>query len=538
MFRTGANGGASGRLPRRGSKFLTAVSAVAAISLLAACGGGGGGANGGDGDSGEVTVATLRVDVQSQPSTLDPIALNDTPAQRVYRLVYDSLYDWDEETTEVAPMLAAAEPEANEDRTAYTVELRDDVTWHDGSPFTADDVVFTYEQVRAEDNASVWNSAISSLDKVTKVDDTTVEFSLSKPYTYFPEKLAMVPIISKAHGYQPEGDLAREMMGTGPFVFEEWVEGEKLVLTRNDDYYGETPALEGVEFHVVPEDATRVANLRNGTAHIVPELPPNLIESVEKGGANAEVVAENATRVYLYPNMQEGKVTADPAVRQAIAYAVDRKSIIDTVYSGAARSASTYLSYGSRYHDEELGLFYGDGGDTETAEEMLAEAEQTPSGKLNFVVNNLPALVDTATIIQRSLDEIGIEVEIEPLDFGAMVPRLIDQEYDLLLTTAPVSVTAGFAPDYPAIGLHSESVPNWNRFTNPEMDALLEAAQEAEPGEASEEAWRKVQELDLETLGQIQLVSAQYTEGYSDGLGDYEPSKLAWLHNIPTIGTN
>lgn len=537
MFRTGVNGGASGRPSRRVRMFLTATSTVAAASMLAACGGGGGGGTN-DNDSDEVTVTSLRVDVQSQPSTLDPIALNDTPAQRVYRLVYDALYDWDEQTTEVAPKLAAALPEANDDRTAYTVTLRDDVTWHDGSPFTADDVVFTYEQVRTEANASVWNSAISALDSVTKVDETTVEFALNKPYTYFPEKLAMVPVISKSHGYEPNGNLAREMMGTGPFVFEEWAEGERITLARNDDYYGVKPGLEGVEFHIVPEDATRVANLRNGTANIVPELPPNLVDTVEKGGANADVVAENVTRVYLYGNLQEGKPTADVAVRQAIAQAIDRKSIIDTVYNGAARSASTYLSYGSRYHDEELGLFYGDGGDTAAAETLLAQAENAPTGKLNFVVNNLPALVDTATIIQRGLSAAGIEVEIEPLDFSALVPRLVDQEYDLLLTTAPVSVTAGFAPDYPAIGLHTGSVPNWNKFSDPKMDKLLDAAQQAEPGEASEQAWRAVQEYDLESLGQIQLVSAQYTEGYSDGLGDYQPSKLAWLHNIATIGTD
>lgn len=538
MFRTAVNGGASGRASRRVRRGLTATTALVTAGLLAACGGGGGGGAGSNDDDGEVSVTTLRVDVQSQPSTLDPIALNDTPAQRVYRLVYDSLYDWDEETTEVVPRLAAAEPEANEDRTSYTVTLRDDVTWHDGTPFTADDVVFTFEQVAAEANASVWNSAISALDEVTKVDDTTVEFALTRPYTYFPEKLAMVPVISQAHGYEPNGNLAREMMGTGPFTFEEWAEGQRITLTRNDDYYGDVPGLEGVEFHVVPEDATRVANLRNGTANIVPELPPNLVDTVQGGGANADVVAENVTRVYLYPNMQAGKPTADAAVRQAIAYAVDRKSIVDTVYNGAARSASTYLSFGSRYHDEELGLYYGDGGDTDRAEELLAEADNAPSGRLNFVVNNLPALVDAATIIQRGLAEVGIEVDIEPLDFSALVPRLIDQEYDLLLTTAPVSVTAGFAPDYPAIGLHSGSVPNWNKFSDPAMDELLDAAQQAEPGEASEEAWRAVQELDLETLGQIQLVSAQYTEGYSDGLGDYEPSKLAWLHNIPTIGTD
>ncbi|MFV2019968.1 ABC transporter substrate-binding protein [Micromonospora sp. LOL_023] len=525
---------ASRRRPRRRSGRDAAIlAALTAGSIaLAACG------SGGETTEAAEEITTLRIDVLSEPSTLDPLSLNDTPAQRVYRMVYDSLFDWNEQTTEVEPQLADALPEVSADGLTYTVPLRDDVTWHSGETFTADDVLFTFEQVRDTDNSSVWASAVSAVADVAKTDDQTVTFTLNNPYTYFPEKLAMVPIVSAAAGYQPNDNLSRDMVGTGPFSFENWQAGEQIRLVRNETYYGGAPALEAIEFHVVPEDTTRVANLRNGTSHIAPELAPALLDLVRDSGQQAEVAAGNVTRVYLYPNMQDGRPTADAEVRQAIAWAVDRKAIIDTVYDGAARSASTYLSYGSRYHVEELGDFYGDGGDTTQAQSHLDEATTAPAEPLNFVVNNLPALVDAAAIIQQSLAAAGIQVEIEPMDFGAMVPRLLDQEYDLLLTTAPVSVTAGFAPDYPAIGLHSESVPNWNRFTDPQMDELLTAAQRAPAGDESAAAWRAVQEYDLVTLGQIQLVSAQYTEGFSKDLTGYTPSNLAWLHNVPTIGTD
>lgn len=520
--------------PRPRRRFFSMLAAgVLAAGALTACA-----SNDGDSNAEGKEVEVLRVDVQSEPSTLDPISLNDAPAQRIWRLVYDTLYDWNESTKEVEPQLAAELPEVSEDQLTYTIRLREDVSWHDGSALTADDVVFTFEQVQDADNASVWRSTIAAVEEVSKVDEHTVAFRLSTRYTYFPEKLAMVPIISEAQGYEPNGELSRTMMGTGPFKFDSWRTGELIRLTRNAEYYDGAPALEAVEFYVVPEDATRVANLRNGTTHIVPELAPALLDSVRNAGQRAEIVTENVTRVYLYPNLQEGRVTADPEIRQAIAWAIDRKAIIDTVYSGAARSASTYLSYGSLYHDEELGNHFGDGANYEQAREHLAAAKAEPEKKLNFVVNNLPALVDAAAIIQRSLAEVGIEVEIEAMDFGALVPRLLDQEYDLLLTTAPVSVTAGFAPDYPAIGLHSESVPNWNRFTDATMDQLLTEAQQVERGEQSEQAWAAVQEHDLKTLGQIQLVSAQYTEAFSKDLSGYTPSKLAWLHNIPDIGKN
>lgn len=513
-------------------KFVAALAGgVLASGVLAACGSDSSTAE-------EKAITTLRVDVQSEPSTLDPIALNDTPAQRVWRLVYDSLYDWNESTKEVEPQLAASMPEVSADQLTYTIRLREDVVWHDGSAMTADDVVFTYEQVQDADNASVWRSTVAAVKTVEKVDDHTVKFTLNNRYTYFPEKLAMVPIISKAKGYKPNGELSRTMLGTGPFKFDSWRTGELIRLVRNEKYYEGVPALEAVEFHVVPEDATRVANLRNGTTHIVPEISPALLGSVRQAGHRADIVTENVTRIYLYPNLQGGRLTADPEIRQAIAWAIDRKAIIDTVYNGAARSASTYLSFGSQYHNEELGNHFGDGAKYDVARQHIAAAKAKPGKKLNFVVNNLPALVDTAAIIQRSLAQVGIEVEIEPMDFGALVPRLLDQKYDLLLTTAPVSVTAGFAPDYPAIGLHSKSVPNWNRFTDERMDQLLTAAQQAARGEESERAWAAVQEYDLKTLGQIQLVSAQYTEAYSKDLTNYAPSKLAWLHNIPNIGTN
>ncbi|MDA8368918.1 MAG: ABC transporter substrate-binding protein [Nocardiopsaceae bacterium] len=514
------------RYPRTGTRAGALVLALGLTATATACGTGQQAAGG--------EISDLVVDVRVEPDSLDPMYRNTPEAQRYYRLVYSSLLRWNDDK-ELEPDLATEMPEVSDDRTTYRIELAEGVTFHDGTPLTAEDVVFTYEQVADPDNGTAWLSALSFMDSIEAEDDHTVVIELTEPYTYMESRLAMIPILSSEDGYTSNDTHAQTGNGSGPYKFEEMTRGESLVLRKNEEYFGGDPEFDSITFEVVPEDASRVARLANGTSHIAPDIPGDQVELVKDRGQNAATVEDNGSRMFFYPSMLEGRPTTDADFRLAIARAIDRGAIVEQVYDGAARPNSTYLSYGSQYHDEELGLAFGEEPDVEKAKEHLKESGVELDRELSIIALDSPDLISAATIIQANLEEIGIEAKVESEKLAGFYPKMKSGEYDLILYDVPVTTSTGFAPDYVNGGLNSESANNFNSFGDPEMDTRLEEALTAESEDEQQDAWRAVQEYDLESQGNIQVVVSQTSEAWSTSLEDYEPSSLPWLNAFTTV---
>lgn len=512
-----------------------AVAMATSLSVLAACGGGGG-----DGDkvggSAESTVTDLVVDVTSEPDSLDPFYRNTAEAQRYYRLVYSSLLQWNEDGS-LAPDLAAEMPEVSDDRLTWTITLREGVTFHDGTPLTASDVVHTVEEAKDPENGAVWLAGLSYVSKVKEVDALTVEMTLSEPYAYLESKLAMVPILSDEDDYAPNDTYATTENGSGPYTLENLSRGDAIKLARNEDYYGDPYSFETITLKVVPEDASRIARLADGQTHIVPDLPVNQMELVTKRGANAEVIEDNVSRLFAYPSMNEDRPTSNVDFRLAIAYAVDRKRIVDQVYGGAGRPNSTYLTYGTNFHDEELGLFFGEEPNLDRAREHLEASGVKLDRTFNIIAVKDPQVTSAATILQANLKELGLDVSVESQEVAGFYEALVAGEYDLIMFDSPVSSSTGFAPDYVNGGLNSKAANNFAKFADDEMDSLLATAMTAPTEDEQADAWHAVQERDLETQGNIQLVISQTAQGWSNDLGDdYEPSALLWLNTLRDVG--
>ena len=289
--------------------------------------------------------------------------------------------------------------------------------------------------------------------------------------------------------------------------------GDSIDLKKNPAYFGDAPPFETITFKVVPEDASRVARLLNGESHIVPNLPTDQVELVKKRGANAEIVEDNVTRLFLYPSMLKSRPTSNVDYRLAIAHAADRKRIVDQVYAGAGRPNSTYLTYGSLYHDAEVGLSFGDDPDLAKAKEYLAASGVDPKRKLKIIALNKPAVVSAMTILQANLKEIGIEATVDAQEVAGFYSALVSGEYDLIGFDSPASTSAGFAPDYVNGGLNSAAANNFAKFKDAEMDALLDTAMTAQSEAEQAAAWKAVQQRDVETQGNIQLVVSQTERG-------------------------
>ncbi|MDD6793764.1 MAG: ABC transporter substrate-binding protein, partial [Thermobifida fusca] len=405
--------------------------------------------------------------------------------------------------------------------------------FHDGSPLTAEDVVYTYKDVVANrEFGTVWLSALAFMKDIKAVDDLTVEIQLTEPYAYMDSRLAMIPIISSETPYKVNDTYAQTENGAGPYKLEKFNRGDSIVLRRFDDYHGEQPPFETITFKVVPEPASRVARLTNGESHIAPGIPTDQVELVKSRGHNAKIVETNISRLFFYPSMKQGRPTANRDFRLALAWAIDRGAIVQQVYKGAARPNSTYLTYGMLYHDEELGLTFGDKPNLEKAREHLEKSGVKLDRKLSIIAFNSPDLMSAATIIQANFKELGIDATVEGQDVAAFYPKLVSGDYDLIMFSSPVTSAGGFAPDYVYGGLHSKSANNFNKFADPKMDELLHNALVAQIDEVRTEAWRKVQEYDVQTQGVIQIVISQVSEAWSKDLKNYEPSSLLWLNTL------
>lgn len=517
-------------LRSRTGLWLATVATALAMSL-AACGSGQDEEGPEPADAGKpVRGGVATIDWVANPTDLDPLKYNVFGSFNVYSLVYSTLYRWDEDGG-LSPELATEDPEVSEDGLTYTIRLRDDATWHDGSPFTSKDVAHTIEAVLVPENGSTWYAALSPITKVETPDDATVVLTLSRPHTVLHGMLAQVPIVSASKPYVPNKTWANTMMGTGPFKFVRWDQGSQVVLERNDDYFiDDLPYLDGVVMRTVTEDSARIANIAGGNSDIMPMVPFNQIESLEGRGVNVVTTPKSALMPTLFPSHKEGRPTSNPAFRKAVAWAVDRGQITDVVYRGAASPASTLLASGTAGWDEELGTTYGDTANLDVARVALEESGVEPGTEVELVVRNEPTSIAVGTILQANLDALGLKTRLSPEEAASYLPKLISGDFDLMMLDIEVGLTSGYTPMYAFAAVHSESGSNYIGFNDPVYDKLLEEAIGMPEDPAA--AWRAVQERDLEVLPYIPTVTARYVEAYSDRLKGHTPSSLLSLRDL------
>lgn len=470
------------------------------------------------------------VDWVADPSNLDPLKFNSFANFNTYSLVYSTLYRWGDDG-EVSPELATELPDISDDGLEYTITLRDDVTWHDGSPFSAEDVAFTIETVLNPENGSTWYAALSPIDEVEVNGPTELTLTLERQHEPLVGMLAQIPIISSSQPYVPDETWTNTMMGTGPFKFVEWKRGHEVVLERNPDYFKQDlPYLDGVVIRTVKEDAARIANISGGNSTIMPMVPYNQIENLEGRGATVTATEGSAILPVLFPSHKDGRVTANADFRKAIAMAIDRGAIIDNVFEGNATSSATIMSRGTQYWDEGVGTAYGTEPDIAGAQAALQSAGVEPGQSIEIIVRNEPQAIAIGTIVQANLLALGLDVTLTPEEAASYLSKFGTGDFDFILVNIEVGLSSGYTPMYVYSALHSSSPANYIGYQDPEMDALLEAAVSATDDPAP--AWKAVMEHDLEVTPYVMTVTAQYVEGVSSELQGYTSSPLLSLRGL------
>ncbi|MFC3418642.1 glutathione ABC transporter substrate-binding protein [Salinicoccus hispanicus] len=477
--------------------------------------------------------------LQALPSSLDPHAANDGYSLYVMINIYETLVRMNEDL-ELEPGLAESYEQV--DDTTWEFNLREDVTFHDGSPFNAEVVKANLDRVRDPEVGAPLEFLFTEIEEVEIVDDYTVNIHTARPFAALPAHLAHPGgnMISKEvidrdyenmeDGGQPLTEVNADPVGTGFFKFEEIAEGDHITLTRNEDYWGEPASPASVTFKAVPEDGTRIAELSTGDADLIYPVNPSDVERIdETDGARAER-HESASMSYMGFNVEKEPFD-DPDVRRAIAMSIDKEAIINEMLEGIPAVAETPLNPTVNGHSDDLDpIEY----DKEAAQELLDESGHGDGFTAEIVVSDRTT-ADIATYIQQELSDLGITLEINQMESGAYQEYTANGEHDLFMGSwGTVTLDADYGL-YPMFHSDNHGAPgNRTRFANDEVDSLLDAAR-AETDEATRmQQYADAQQIIIDEAPLVPIYHSVLLAGINDDLEGYYqyPSSFPYLKNL------
>ncbi|SDI54221.1 glutathione ABC transporter substrate-binding protein [Natribacillus halophilus] len=463
------------------------------------------------------------ISMSGEPVSMDPHASNDNQSAKARTLMYETLLNHNSDTLDLETTGLAESYEQTDDDT-WVFELHEGVHFHNGEELTADDVAATFDRVLEEDRGSEAAFLFEMIESTEAVDDYTVEITTEFPFAPLPAHLAhnAAGIMSEAAIEEDEaGDINLEIegVGTGPFIFEEWNQGDSLTVTKNEDYWGEEAYLDSVTFEIVGEDLTRVSMLENNETHVADLIQPNLVEQVEALD-NAHLIAEPSLSLTYVGFNTEKEPFDDVRVRQAISLAVDNELLVDGVYDGygeAAYGPINELVFG--YDDDLEDIGY----DPEEAEELLAEAGYEDGFETTLWMNDdNPVREQTSELIQDQLADIGVDVSLENVEWGAYLDQTAEGEHDMFVL-GWVTVTGD--ADYGMYSLfHSDNFGapgNRSFYENEEVDDLLDEAREEEDEETREELYSEIQQILVDEAPMIYTVFDELRVGVADSAENF-----------------
>ncbi len=530
------NMGAAMKDPRK-----VAAGLAAASLLLAACGSTNDDPSGdGSATADPVSGGVLKIGISQDIGELDPGVNTGVTYQAIkMQALYNTLYTWDADL-EMKPDLA--ESWEQPDDTTYVFQIRDGVTFHTGRPMTAADVEYSLEwQLNEEKVYARELSKVVGADEaepgadipgITATDDTTLEIKLSEPFAPFLNSLYTIPIIDE----ETVDEIATHPVGTGPFKFKERVENDRLVLERYDGYWEEgKPYLDGVELRVIPDVSAAYANVKSGELDAIFSLEPRDAQNVVGDDPEVRIVEAPSTDLVMLHLVIDGNpALEDVHARRALAHCVDKDAINELVYSGFGEQQWSPIPSATAEYDpsvEELGYEYS----VDLAKEELAQSG-TPDGfDLTYTaLSGLKASEDVATIWKQCLDQIGVNLKIETLEFATWLEKYDNFTYDVLFNfgALPPDPYRGFEIFYTA-AIHGTPEAPQTSWVNDEMWELMNVAATGSEAERTA-AYQELQRMTVEEVAPTIYVQQNPTltavdadvVGYEES---YNPLRfLAW----------
>jgi glutathione transport system substrate-binding protein len=472
----------------------------------------------------------LVIAIEGSVSSMDPMNIPDTNAISATRGVYETLVKFDEKN-ELTGGLAESW-EVSDDSLVYTFHLRDGIKFHDGTDFNAAAVKANYDRVMNADNnlsqrrrfvvAKDDGSETMRIASVEATDENTVVFTLAEQWSPFINRMTQFCIISPAAMEKYGNDIMYNACGTGPYTIVEWEEGDHTTMKRNEDYWGEKPGVDTVTIKEVPEAGSRTAMLQTGEADFIYPTSSDQIDGIKSSDdINVKTADSNIMR-YVTLNTEQ-KELSDVKVRQAMNYAIDQDAYVQLMYSGYAKKATSVVPSIIGGYEEQKEYTY----DLDKAKELMKEAGYEDGFKLTLWGDNTTQEIKGMTFIQQQLEQIGIEVEVVPMEPATVSEKIYVDKEDAEINMWYVNWSAS---DFTMDGslrslLYSTMAPpnsaNTVYYNNSEFDELLdkglktadEAEQDSYYSQAQKLAWDDAVWL---FLGNDQIIYS--TKSYLSGV--------------------
>lgn len=463
----------------------------------------------------------LRAGMQADPVGLDPHITNATSTRNMLENVYDTLVMFDSEMR-IVPGLAESWT-VSDDGLVWTFTLREGVAFHNGEPLEASDVAFSINRIGDPAVASPRSDDFAVVDSIEAPDSRTVVMNLSEPYSPLLSKLAhTLNVIVSEDVVAEHGDLQNVVVGTGPFRFVEYLPQTRMVLERNADFWGTDaegnalPYLDGITFQFYPDPTARSTAIQTGNVDWIEYVPAADVEILQ-ADPNVEVVggiSANFRSIYFNVTMEPFD---DPLVRQALSYAIDEQAVVDLALFGTGGVAATGTTIPSdSFYGVESSPYVGR--DVERARELLAEAGYPDGFTFDlYVTSTYDFLRTPAEVIQSNLSEIGVTANIVAEDWSIYLPKVMAGDFQATI----LGESGQSDPDDLLFNVfYTDNGGNLGRFSDAEVDRLLEQGRQVSDQEERREIYLQAQERILELAPHVFLFhSSQYEALRTNVLG-------------------
>jgi peptide/nickel transport system substrate-binding protein len=451
----------------------------------------------------------LVIGISSAPTSLDEQQISDYNSDRVASEMYDTLLKFSDDSTDVNANLAT-DWDISDDGLVYTLKLRDDVKFHDGTDFNAEAVKYNFDRFTSGEAVFAYADPIFDMVESCEVVDDTVVFTLIEPFAPFLAHLAMTqfsivsPTAAESMSIQEFGE---NPVGSGPYKFESRTGETEVVLVANDDYWNGRPSLDKLIYRFITDDNTRMNELEAGSIDIAVDPLPDSIEGFANHG-DFQVFQEPGLHTwYLSLNTQVAPFD-NKLVRQAFYYAIDRDAIVESILQGTGVVSENFLPPATPGYTSDVPKYPFD---PEKAKELLAEA-----GAEDLVVDfwvpeggsGMQQPDAMATAIQGNLADVGVTLNIKKLEWGAYLSQMFDkglapEDQEMLLGQMSWISDNGDPDNFLYFLCHSSQwPPNYNSayYKNEEFDKLITEARFNPDWDEREPLYHKAQYILMDDL--------------------------------------
>jgi peptide/nickel transport system substrate-binding protein len=447
---------------------------------------------------------TIVVIIENSPPNLDPRVASDAQSQLIGELIFDSLVRKDEHFN-LKP--AVAESWDTPDPQTYVFHLHHGIHFHDGRPLTAKDVKWTLDTMRDGSLITIKGAAYKLVDRIEVSDDFTLRLHTSEPYAPLLWNLS-----EGAFGIVPYGsrkDFNQNPIGSGPYRLARSVPDTEVVLDRNDAYWGDHPHIEHVRFAVVPDGTTRALELRKGSADLALNSLTADTVNILQNEKNLRVLRQPGTSLaYLAFNLRD-PILQDVRVRQALAYAIDRRPMLHYLFRDSGRLADSVLPPEHWAYNSDVAHYPHD---LAKANALLDSAgyrrgQDGVRFRLTMKISTEETSGLIAAVLQQQLRSVGIALDIRRFEFPTLFSDVLKGAFQLYSLR-----WVGYSNQDPDIfedAFHSASFPpkraNRGRYSNPDLDRLLEEGHRTVDQERRKQIYAKVQSILARDLPYIDL---------------------------------